>query len=139
MGVPFHDWIRRPAFSGNGEMKMKFDRVLFVAGALCGAAGVALSAASSHGGSTNVATAANFLLFHAPALIALSLVAAGSRVLHVGAVILLLALLLFCGDLLARDYLGQRLFPFAAPVGGSGMILGWLMLAVGGLLGRKDG
>ncbi|GAA2827577.1 uncharacterized membrane protein YgdD (TMEM256/DUF423 family) [Aminobacter aminovorans] len=115
---------------------MKFDRFLFVAAALCGAAGVALSAAASHGGSTNVATAANFLLFHAPVLIALSLVAA--RILHIGAAVLLLSVLLFSGDLLARDYLGQRLFPFAAPLGGTGMILGWLTLAVGGLLARKD-
>jgi len=117
---------------------MKFDRVLFVAAALFGAAGVALSAAASHGGSANVATAANFLLFHAPVLIALSLVVAGSRVLQIGAAILLLAVLLFSGDLLARDYLGQRLFPFAAPVGGTGMIVGWLTLAVGGLLARRD-
>lgn len=117
---------------------MKFDRVLFVAGALCGAAGVALSAAASHGGSGNVATAANFLLFHAPALIALSLVARG-RVLHVGAAVLLVAVLLFSGDLLARDYLGQRLFPFAAPIGGTGMILGWLLVAIGALFARKEG
>lgn len=117
---------------------MKFDRVLFVAGAVCGAAGVALSAAASHGGSANVATAANFLLFHAPALIALSLVVAESRILHIGAAVLLVAVLLFSGDLLARDYLGQRLFPFAAPIGGTGMILGWLMLALGGLFGPKN-
>lgn len=116
---------------------MKFDRVLFAAGALFGAAGVALSAAATHGGSANVATAANFLLFHAPALIALSLVVAGNRILHIGAVILLVAILLFSGDLLARDYLGQRLFPFAAPVGGTGMILGWLMLAVGAVFSRR--
>lgn len=117
---------------------MKFDRVLFAAGALFGAAGVALSAAATHGGSANVATAANFLLFHASALIALSLVVASSRILHIGAAILLVAVLLFSGDLIARDYLGQRLFPFAAPVGGTGMILGWLMLAVGGLFARRN-
>lgn len=117
---------------------MKFDKVLFVAGALFGAIGVALSAAASHGGSTNVATAANFFLFHAPALLALSLVVGGSRLLHVGAAVLLVAVLLFSGDLLARDYLGQRLFPFAAPLGGTGMILGWLMLAAGGLFAQKN-
>lgn len=116
---------------------MKFDRILFAAGALFGAAGVALSAAASHGGSVNVTTAANFLLFHAPALIALSLVAAQSRILHIGTAVLLLAVLLFAGDLLARDYLGQRLFPFAAPMGGTGMILGWLMLAVGAVFSKR--
>lgn len=118
---------------------MKFDKVLFVAGALCGAAGVALSAAASHGGSVNVATAANFLLFHAPVLIALSLMVEGSSVLRAGGLVLLVALLIFAGDLLARDYLGQRLFPFAAPVGGTGMILGWLMLAAGGIFAPRNG
>lgn len=117
---------------------MQFDRVLFITGALFGAVGVALSAAASHGGGVNVATAANFLLFHAPALIALSLVVAGGRLLHIGAAVLLVAVLMFSGDLLARDYLGQRLFPFAAPIGGTGMILGWLMLAAGGLFARKN-
>lgn len=117
---------------------MKFDRVLFAAGAVFGAAGVALSAAASHAGSTNVATAANFLLFHAPALVALSLVVAGSRILHIGAAILLLAVLVFSGDLLARDYLGQRLFPFAAPMGGTGMMLGWLTLAAGALFAPRN-
>ena len=117
---------------------MQFDRVLFIAGALLGAVGVALSAAASHGGSVNVATAANFLLVHAPALIALSLVVAGGRILHIGAAILLVAALLFSGDLLAREYLGERLFPFAAPLGGTGMILGWLMLAVGALIANRN-
>lgn len=99
-----------------------------LAAGLLGAAGVALSAAAAHAGGGNVATAANFLLFHAPALLALSLLGAG-KVLRVGGWILLVGVLLFSGDLLARHYIGDRLFPMAAPAGGTLMILGWLVIA----------
>jgi uncharacterized membrane protein YgdD (TMEM256/DUF423 family) len=100
---------------------------VFAAGAL-GAAGVALSAAAAHAGGGNIATAANFLLFHAPAFLALGLLGAG-KVLRAGGWILLVGVLLFSGDLLARHYLGDRLFPMAAPAGGTLMILGWLVIA----------
>jgi uncharacterized membrane protein YgdD (TMEM256/DUF423 family) len=100
---------------------------VFAAGAL-GSAGVALSAAAAHAGGGNIATAANFLLFHAPAFLALGLLGAG-KVLRAGGWILLVGVLLFSGDLLARHYLGDRLFPMAAPAGGTLMILGWLVIA----------
>jgi uncharacterized membrane protein YgdD (TMEM256/DUF423 family) len=105
---------------------------LIVAG-LCGAAGVALSAVAAHSGGDNVGTAANFLLLHAPAFLAVGLFAAG-RWLNFAAAVLLLGLLLFAGDLLTRDYFGTRLFPGAAPAGGVLMIAGWIGLAVAGLL-----
>ena len=38
--------------------------------------------------------------------------------------------ILFAGDLSARAFLGARLFPYAAPIGGSLMILAWLALAL---------
>jgi uncharacterized membrane protein YgdD (TMEM256/DUF423 family) len=99
-----------------------------LAAGLFGAAGVALSAAAAHAGGGNIATAANFLLFHAPALLALSVLGAG-KVLRAGGWILLVGVLLFSGDLLARHYIGDRLFPMAAPAGGTLMILGWLVIA----------
>jgi uncharacterized membrane protein YgdD (TMEM256/DUF423 family) len=37
---------------------------------------------------------------------------------------------LFSGELAARAFTGERIFPFAAPIGGSTMILSWLALAV---------
>jgi uncharacterized membrane protein YgdD (TMEM256/DUF423 family) len=51
--------------------------------------------------------------------------------------VLLVGLVLFCGDLLARDFLGGRLVPFAAPVGGSLLILGWLVVAASALIRSK--
>lgn len=103
-------------------------RTFILAGGLAGAAGVALSAAAAHAGGGNVETAARFLLAHAPALLAIGLLGRG-RVLAAGGCALLLGLLLFCGDLLMRHYAGQRLFPMAAPSGGTLMILGWLAVA----------
>ena len=44
-------------------------RLLILAAGLCGAAGVALSAVAAHGGAANTATAATFLVVHAPVLL----------------------------------------------------------------------
>ena len=106
-------------------------RALIALAGLCGAAGVGLSAAAAHAGGGNLATAAAMLLAHAPALLAIGLFmrTAGNRLLGAGALVLGLGLLLFCGDLIARHYLGGRLFPMAAPAGGMALIAGWLLIA----------
>jgi hypothetical protein len=75
--------IRRAAFHslwggcrrGDGRMSaLASARTgLGVIGALCGAAGVAFSALAAHAGGNGVATAAQFLLFHAPLFVALAL------------------------------------------------------------------
>jgi uncharacterized membrane protein YgdD (TMEM256/DUF423 family) len=109
------------------------NRFLTIAGALCGAAGVALSAAAAHAGGGNLGTAATMLLAHAPVLVAVGLAGKG-RALGWAALLLLAGVLLFAGDLLARHWLGGRLFPFAAPAGGVAMIAGWLAIAVAALI-----
>ncbi len=111
-------------------------RFFIVVGGLAGAAGVALSAVAAHAGGGNVGTAASFLLAHAPALLAIGLIG-GNRLLKGGGAILLLGLLLFCGDLLARHYAGSRLFPMAAPAGGTLLIAGWLGVAASALAGSS--
>lgn len=113
---------------------MDTDRLFILAAGLAGAAGVALSAAAAHAGGGNTGTAASMLLMHAPALLAIGL--AGVRTpLKVGAAILLAGLIVFSADLLLRDYAGTRFFPMAAPLGGTGMIAGWLVIAAAALLG----
>jgi len=111
-------------------------RVLVFAGGLCGAAGVALSAAAAHLGGAFVATAASFLLMHAPVFLAVGLLR-GNRILRVGSLVLLVGLLLFCGDLLARDFVGSRLFPMSAPIGGTLLIGGWLVMAASALVPER--
>ncbi|MBZ9821704.1 DUF423 domain-containing protein [Mesorhizobium sp. CA4] len=107
-------------------------RILVLAAGLVGAAGVALSATAAHRGGAFTGTAANFLLMHAPALLAIGLVG-GNRCLRIASLVLFAGLLLFCGDLLARDFLGSRLFPMSAPIGGTLLIVGWVAIAVSAL------
>lgn len=111
--------------------------LVFIAG-LCGTAGVVLSASASHGGGAFTGTAASFLLMHAPVLLAIGLLTA-NRILHTAGLILILGLVLFCGDLLMRDFVGNRLFPFAAPIGGTLLIAGWLAIALAALRPAKTG
>ena len=108
---------------------MHSDRFLLGAGGLAGAAGVAIAAMAAHAGGSHTQTASSFLLAHAPALLAIGLVAATS-LLRLSGYVLLAGVILFVGDLLARDFLGDRLFPYAAPIGGTLLILGWLLVFV---------
>jgi uncharacterized membrane protein YgdD (TMEM256/DUF423 family) len=104
--------------------------------AVMGAAGVALAAAAAHGGGGSLAeTGALFLIIHAAAL--LGLIGAvnsaapekAGRAILVGGFGLAAAASLFSADLASRGLAGDRLFPFAAPVGGTGMIFSWLFIA----------
>ena len=113
--------------------------MLIVAGALAGLIGVALSAMAAHApGGPNLETAARFLLVHAPVLLA---VAALARIEAInpglGRIvgwILVLGLVLFCGDLAMRALRETALFPRAAPIGGFLLMGGWAMLAVAAVL-----
>ncbi len=118
-------------------MQTTTQKLFILAGGLSGAAGVALSAVAAHAGGGNVGTAASFLLAHAPAFLAIGLIG-GNRVLKGGGAVLLIGLVLFCGDLLARHYAGARLFPMAAPAGGTLLIAGWLGIAASALIGKVN-
>lgn len=106
---------------------------------LFGAAGVVLAAAAAHRVSDpSLMTAALFLILHGGAAIALSALAGGSLAplgFLVSASLMLFGVALFSGDVVARVMLGDRLFPFAAPIGGSLLILSWLVAALIGLIG----
>lgn len=114
---------------------------LFLA-ALMGLSGVALLAAAAHvTGTTNVQTAGQMLMFHAPlvfgataarkagfladllARIALSLIIAGVA--------------LFAADLSRRGFYSEALFPRAVPIGGFAMLGGWLLLALSALFAKR--
>jgi uncharacterized membrane protein YgdD (TMEM256/DUF423 family) len=109
----------------NGSLA--FDRPLLGAAGLVGALGVATAAAASHLGKPELTIARNFALFHAPALLALSLIGR-SRLALVAGWVLTAGLLMFAGDLAARGLGGTALFPMAAPLGGIGLIAGWLLV-----------
>jgi len=110
-------------------------RFLILAAGLLGAGGVALLASAAHAGGDNLQTAAAFMLAHAPVLLAIGLAAgaAGGRILAPAALVVLAGVALFAGDLTTRDLAGTRLFPMAAPTGGTLTILGWLGIAASAL------
>lgn len=118
-----------------------YDRVIGVAAGLAGAAGVAASAAGAHAyAGMNVDTAGTMLLVHAAALMGLSVPSrASTRGRQIAALILMVGVCLFSGDLILRAVEGHPLFPMAAPLGGLLMIAGWLIVAVAAMVGREQG
>jgi uncharacterized membrane protein YgdD (TMEM256/DUF423 family) len=122
-------------------MKSAPDLLALLAG-LMGAGGVALAAVATHAGGGDLGrTASQFLILHAAALIGVAAYARAvtprraGRLLAAGGA-LALGTLLFAGDLSMRAFADTKLFPFAAPVGGSTMILSWLALAL--VFGLRD-
>lgn len=118
-------------------------RIHLLLAALMGLAGVGLLAAAAHvTGTSNVQTAGQMLLFHASlvfgataarkagflsdlmARIALSLIGSG--------------VVLFAADLSRRGFAGEALFPRAAPIGGFGMLGGWLLLALSAAFAKRS-
>ena len=113
----------------------KVGRILVILAGLMGADGVILAALSAHGSDAALLLpASSMLLFHASAV--LGAVALAERgIVHLkgglaAALGFVIAALLFAGDLTVRHYAGQPLFPFAAPIGGTLLIVSWLLLAV---------
>lgn len=114
--------------------------LVLLASGLMGASGVALAAAASHGGDTLfLGSASTMCLSHAPVLLGLYLANTRFRTATLAALVLGLGTIVFAGDLVSRHFLGDRLFPFAAPFGGTMMMLGWLITAFGAFLQVREG
>ena len=114
------------------------DRILLALAGLCGLLGVAASAAAAHtGGGETLRTAAQFLLFHAPAIVGLVALAASGLthglLTRLAAGAILVGLALFSGDLALRALGGGPLFPMAAPSGGIVLMVGWALTIVAAL------
>jgi uncharacterized membrane protein YgdD (TMEM256/DUF423 family) len=114
---------------------MSASRIHILFAALMGAAGVAFWAMAAHRASgESLVTAAQFLLVHACAVLGLTAcrkqALTHGRIAGVASAVLILGTMLFSGDIAARVLAGGRLFPMAAPAGGSLLILGWLMVGV---------
>jgi len=110
---------------------------------LAGAAGVGLSAAAAHKvDSPALATAATILTLHAAAAIGIFAVAVRSaypKLWSAAALLMLLAASLFAGEIAFHTFTDNASFQFLAPIGGSGMILSWIVVAVAGFCGRDRG
>ncbi|MGE0699227.1 MAG: DUF423 domain-containing protein [Hyphomicrobiaceae bacterium] len=113
---------------------MRVSLLLMLAG-LMGAAGVVLAAAAAHAKpGAGLDSAAHMLLFHAVAVIAAVALLEAGRLGRTGALIAvggwILGGMLFSGDIALRAFTSHRLFPLAAPTGGSLLIIAWLLFAI---------
>jgi uncharacterized membrane protein YgdD (TMEM256/DUF423 family) len=118
---------------------------LLVFACLMGACGVGLAAGAAHAApGAGLDSAAYLLLFHAVAVLgAASLAGQGLLWRPLGLVAMagfVAGGALFAGDVAMRAFAGHRLFPMAAPAGGTLLILSWLVLAAAAIvaLGRSD-
>jgi len=117
-------------------------RCLIFASGLMGAAGVALAAAGAHlPDAGRLSSAAPILLFHAAALLGATALAERG-IVHptlglCAAFGFVIGACLFSGDLSLRHFTGGGLFPRAAPIGGSLLMLSWLLLAIAAIWPRK--
>jgi uncharacterized membrane protein YgdD (TMEM256/DUF423 family) len=108
---------------------------LVVLASLMGATGVVLAAAAAHAApGAGLDSAAYLLLFHGVAILAAAALTQ-QGVLWTPAALAAMAgffvgAALFAGDVSMRAFAGHRLFPMAAPTGGTLLILAWLVLAV---------
>ena len=111
-------------------------RACLILGGAIGAAGVMFLAMATHIDTTGlVETAAQMLLFHAPAVLALGAIAQVrySPFSWIALLLIMAGLLLFCGDLISRAVADRRLFPMAAPTGGILVIVGWIAIVLAAL------
>jgi uncharacterized membrane protein YgdD (TMEM256/DUF423 family) len=112
---------------------------LLVLAGLMGACGVALAAAAAHGTpASGLDSAAYLMLFHAIAVLAIASLARQELLWRPLGLVAMTCFVaggaLFAGDVSMRAFAGHRLFPMAAPTGGTLLILGWLILTAAALV-----
>ena len=85
-------------------------------------------------------TASRYHFYHALALVAVGLAIGHARagIAHGAGMAFLFGTVLFCGSLYLRAF-GTMTPTFMAPLGGTALMLGWLLLAVSVFLGRRSG
>jgi uncharacterized membrane protein YgdD (TMEM256/DUF423 family) len=112
---------------------------LLVLASLMGAAGVVLSAAAAHAApGAGLDSAASLLLFHAVAVLGAAALTRHGLLWPPAALAAMagfvLGGVLFASDVSMRAFAGHRLFPMAAPAGGTILIIAWLVLAVASIV-----
>jgi uncharacterized membrane protein YgdD (TMEM256/DUF423 family) len=122
---------------------MRVLRILVILAAIMGADGVILAAVAAHqGDATRLLPASSMLLFHASATLAAVALTERGIVATRGGVTaafgFVVASALFAGDLCLRHFAGHALFPFAAPAGGTLLIVSWLVLAIAAAWPRRN-
>ena len=106
---------------------------------LMGACGVGLAAAAVHAAAgAGLESAAYLLLFHAVAILSTTSLAHQRLVWRPLGVVAMAGFVggggLFAGDISMRAFAEHRLFPMAAPTGGTLLILSWLVLGAAAIV-----
>ncbi|MEZ5816278.1 MAG: DUF423 domain-containing protein [Hyphomicrobiaceae bacterium] len=109
---------------------------------LMGAAGVVLAAVGAHAApGAGLDSASQMLLFHALAVIGTCALSGADRLWRAAAVLAMVGWIaggtLFAGDIALRATIGHRLFPMAAPIGGSLLIASWLIFVLAAAVRRS--
>ena len=122
---------------------MRYSMIAALIAALQGAAGVSLAGAAAHvEASPLLSTASQFLMTHAAVGLALASFLVREVPYPGGLRAEVLALqtgvALFATDLVARSFLGGKLFAYAAPIGGGLTILAWLGLVIWAALSLRQ-
>lgn len=116
-----------------------FSRLAIALAGLLGAGGVAAAAAATHLGDDRILGSLSLIaLTQAPAVLALGLMGGTGLLARIATALIGLGALAFAADLAAIHLMGASPLPMAAPVGGSAMILGWLVLIPVAALYRRN-
>ncbi|MFC5374088.1 DUF423 domain-containing protein [Brevundimonas faecalis] len=119
---------------------MNRNRILLAFSAVNGAMAVALGAFAAHGAAPKAAallsTGAHYQMIHAVLAVACALWVGGGRGARAAGWLAVSGGLVFCLSLAAIALLGLRWMGAVAPIGGTLMIIGWVVLAVAALRTR---
>jgi uncharacterized membrane protein YgdD (TMEM256/DUF423 family) len=115
-----------------------FGRLMLLFAGILGVGGVLAAAAGSHGGDDRVLGAVALIaLTQAPAMLAFGLASPAGRLLRAGAIAIGGGACLFSGILAGRQLFDIVILPMAAPAGATATVVGWILVALAGLAGRR--
>ena len=141
--IPGSSLARRPGMTRINDRSLPGDDpmipTLLVLASLMGAAGVVLAAAAAHAApGAGLDSAAYLLLFHAVAVLGAAGLAQQGLLWPPAATAAMAGFVLggtlFAADVSMRAFAGHRLFPMAAPAGGTLLIIAWLVLALAAIV-----
>lgn len=115
-----------------------FSRLAIAAAGILGAVGVMAAAGATHLGDTRILGSLSLIaLTQAPAVLVLALMAGRHWSTRIATLLIGGGALVFSLDLVALHLMGASPLPIMAPIGGSAMILGWVVLIPAGFVGRR--
>jgi uncharacterized membrane protein YgdD (TMEM256/DUF423 family) len=130
--------LRGAIFAICQPISTPFGRLMLLFAGVLGAGGVIAAAAGSHSdGDRLLGAVALIALTQAPAVLAFGLMSPTGWLLRAGAIAIGVGACLFSGILAVRQVFDVVMLPMSAPLGAGATIVGWLLVAIAGLAGRR--